>query len=241
MRQRIVAVAATVLALVATSPVFPPGTLRAQGAERPSMRADSILTRAGERYRRIHSFCAHFSQERIVPLLHQTTRSEGELCEMQPAYFAMDFTEPDGDRVVADGRYLWMYYPSMSPDQVMRTRLEGTSGGALDFQREFLEDAENRFRVTYQGRDSVTGRATHALELEPREDRGYRKARVWLEVDRGLIRKVEITEENGSVRRVVLSDIRLNPELEPSHFQFTPPPGTRILDRSGAGVPGRGR
>ncbi|MFP3948507.1 MAG: LolA family protein, partial [Longimicrobiales bacterium] len=54
---------------------------------------------------------------------------------------------------------------------------------------------------------------------------------VWLEADRGLIRKVEIVEENESLRRVVLSDIRVEPGLDASRFSFDPPPDAQVLDR----------
>jgi len=35
-------------------------------------------------------------------------------CSATPNYFAMRFTEPKNDRIVADGRRLWLYTPSTS-------------------------------------------------------------------------------------------------------------------------------
>ena len=197
-----------------------------------------ILERAASGYDAVRGFCAEFEQERIVPLLNQTTRSRGSLCQMDPAYLSMDFSEPDGDRVVADGDHLWMYYPSVNPGQVVRTRLGGAGGRTFDFQREFLQNASERFEAAYRGREIVTGRPTHALVLRPKEPAaGYEEARVWVEVERGLVRKVEIEEENQSIRRVVLSDIRVNPGLEASRFAFEPPPDARIIDRAAPPTP----
>lgn len=197
-----------------------------------------ILQDAAVRYDALHGFCADFSQERVVPLLNQTTRSRGTLCQMDPAYLRMDFSEPDGDRVVADGEHLWMYYPSVNPDQVVRTRLGGARGRTFDFQSEFLDDPDRRFEARYEGRDTVTGRETHLLVLRPKEEgQGYVEARTWVEAERGLIRKVEIEEENGSVRRVVLSDIRTDPGLEPSRFRFDRPPDVRVIERRAPGAP----
>lgn len=192
-----------------------------------------VLEDAAERYESVRGFCATFSQERIVPLLDRTTRSRGTLCQRDPAYLLMDFDDPEGDRVVADGEHLWMYYPSANPGQVIRTRLGGAGDRTFDFQREFLEDPEQRFEARYRGRDTVTGRDTHVLTLRPKEaGQGYVEARVWLEAERGLVRKVEIEEENESLRRIVLSDIRVNPGLDPSRFEFEPPPDVHIIDRA---------
>lgn len=201
---------------------------------------ERILRSAAERHERIEGFCAAFSQERVVPLLDQTTRSRGTLCQKHPAFFLMEFDEPEGDRVVADGEHLWLYYPSANPGQVIRAPLGGPGGRTFDFHREFLDDPAARFEVSWERRDTVTGRATHVIELVPREPAGYERARIWVEADRGFIRKVEIEEENGSLRTVVLSDIRVDPGLDPSRFEFTPPPGVDVIERQRPGpVPGR--
>ena len=36
----------------------------------------------------------------------------------------MDFHEPEGDLIVADGSHLWLYYPSTHPGQVIRSEIE---------------------------------------------------------------------------------------------------------------------
>lgn len=192
---------------------------------------EQLLEEASRRYAALDGFCAEFEQERIVPLLDQETRSRGTLCQMRPGYFLMDFSEPDGDRVVADGESLWIYYPSIDPDQVIRTRLGGPAG-TFDFHAEFLEDPARRFEAEYLRREEATGRSTHVIALRPVEAAGYEEARVWLEVERGLIRKMEIVEENESVRRVTLSDIRVNPGLDPSRFAFEPPEDAQVLEQN---------
>jgi len=222
---------------VSVLPVLAPAPVAAQapsggpdasaGAEDPN----HLLEQASQRYEGLDAFCAEFEQERIVPLLNQTTRSAGTLCQMRPGYFLMDFSDPAGDRVVSDGESLWIYYPSMDEDQVIRTRLGG-AGGTFDFHAEFLEDPTHRFDARYLGTHTVTGRTTHVISLEPREAVAYEEAKIWLEEERGLIRKVEIVEENESLRRVVLSDIRIEPGLEPGRFSFEPPPGAQVLDRN---------
>jgi len=194
---------------------------------------DRLLARAAERYEGVGGLCADFEQVRIVPLLDQRTTSRGRLCQRPPGYFLMDFREPEGDRVVADGTYLWTYFPSVDPGQVTRAELggRGGSGRTFDFHDEFLRDPARRFEATYQGREKVDGRSTHVLALRPRRPSGYDRARVWLDVEEGLIRRVELVEENGSIRRITLSSIELGVELDPERFHFTPPEGVQVIPR----------
>lgn len=238
-------VVVSILFLVGPAPVAPipgaffgatPAVAQAPAAGQAEADPMRLLESASERYEDLDAFCADFEQERVVPLLNQRTRSAGLLCQMRPGYFLMDFSDPEGDRVVSDGESLWIYYPSVDEDQVIRTRLGG-AGGTFDFHAEFLEDPTRRFDARYLGTETITGRSTHVIALEPRETVAYEEAKVWLEVDRGLIRKVEIVEENDSVRRVVLSNIQVEAGLDPSRFSFEPPPGAQVLDRNFPSAP----
>jgi outer membrane lipoprotein-sorting protein len=46
-----------------------------------------------------------------------------------------------------------------------------------------------------------------------------------------MVRRFELTEENGNARRFELSDLVVNPTLPDRLFQFTPPPGAVVVDR----------
>jgi outer membrane lipoprotein-sorting protein len=190
----------------------------------------AIMEEAGERYRGIRAFCGIFRQRLEVPLLDQVTDTEGTLCQEQPNLFAMRFTSPQGDLLVADGEFFWVYYPNTDPGQVLQFSMEVQPGG-LDFHREFLEDAPEKYELTYEAREVLDGRPTHVISAKPRRPAGFTLARIWLDVERSLILKVRIGSENGSVRTVALSDIQLNPPADAERFRFIPPPGVQIIRR----------
>jgi outer membrane lipoprotein-sorting protein len=172
-------------------------------------------------------------------VLGRVVRSRGELCQEQPAYFSMAFSDPQGDRVVADGEWLWLYYPSTDERQVLRTPMD-RGLGRFDFAREFLDGASERYRASLVGREAV-GEDTQAgpgatvetvvLELEPRTSAPFVHARLWIDPERLLLVRVRTEEPNGSVRTVELSDIRLNPEIDPEIFRFVPPDGADVITR----------
>ncbi|MBT8397584.1 MAG: outer membrane lipoprotein carrier protein LolA [Gemmatimonadetes bacterium] len=202
----------------------------APGLSAQDTRALSLMEEAGARYSDLRGFCARFQQVLAVPLLGDTTRASGSLCQEAPNLFAMRFAEPEGDLLVADGEAFWVYYPSSDPRQVLRFELESRPGG-LDFQREFLESPGEKYTMAYLGTEALPGGSTHVLSLVPKGPAGFEGAKIWLDPDRFLIVRARIEMENGSVRTVSLSEIELNPSPDPSRFRFVPPEGAQVIRR----------
>ncbi|MCA9736047.1 MAG: outer membrane lipoprotein carrier protein LolA [Gemmatimonadota bacterium] len=188
----------------------------------------AILEAASARYAALTSLCAGFEQTLEVPLVGQTTRSRGELCQLDPNLFKMDFQDPAGDRIVADGTWLWLYFPSAQPDQVIRSRM-AAQNESIDFHREFLQDPGVKYAPTLLGPETVGGASTHHLRLRPLQPSGYANVEVWLDTRQHWIRRIRIEQENGSVRTLDLADIRVDPPLRPGDFAFTPPPGATVV------------
>lgn len=219
------------------APVRTPGSPVAQTpapAAPPAPASDedaaAILRRAEQAYSQVRSSEADFVQQLSVPLLGTDQQSRGKIYHRRPDRFAMKFTDPAGDLIVADGTHFWMYYPSTDRIQVIRGSM-GETGERMDLQREFLSNSAERYEATLEGRESVGGRPAYLLSLIPRGDSPYQRIRVWVDVEDHLVRRFEMTEENGSVRRLELRNLRLNPDLPDALFRFTPPPGTQVFEQ----------
>lgn len=193
-------------------------------------RALAVLEEAGARYRSIDAFCATFHQNLDVPLLDETHPSRGELCQAQPDLFAMRWSEPAGDLVLADGEFFWVYYPSADPGQVLQFSMEVRPGG-FDFHREFLDTPGEKYHLAYVGEETLSGRMADVVSARPKEPAAFTEARLWVDREGSLILQARIEMENGSVRTVTLSDIRLNPPPDPDRFRFHPPPGAQVIRR----------
>ncbi len=188
----------------------------------------ALLEQASQRYEELHGLCADFAQELQVPLLGQTIASRGRMCQMDPSFFRMDFSDPDGDVIVADGTHLWMYLPSAQPGQAIRREM-GESGQRIDFQREFLEDPGIKYAPEWVGPEQVDGKATQHVRLIPQTSSDYNSAEVWLDEVEFLIRRIRIEHTNGSVRILELTRIDLAPDLNADDFRYTPPAGTNVV------------
>jgi chaperone LolA len=185
----------------------------------------SVLKRASAAYANLRSLRADFAQSLDNPLLGKTINSRGTIAQRQPDRFLMRFSDPAGDLIVSDGQFFWVYYPSVDKKQV-----SGTAGG-LDLQAQFIGDPTRRFTYTYQGQENVGGRPADVLTLVPREPAGYKSLKVWLDREDGIARKFDLTDDNGVVRHIELSNLERNPTLSDALFRFIPPPDARIIER----------
>ena len=195
--------------------------------------AGAVLDRAVSTYGSIRSFRADFVQEVTDPMVGGSAPSRGEFLQQRPNRFAMRWRQPRGDLLVADGQYLWVYLPSSTPSQVVRSRLTGRSGESADIVAEFLDRPRDRFTVTYVRAERAGGRETDVIALAPRDrTAAYTRVLLWVDRANALVRRVEITEASGAVRRIGFDRIRTNVTIPASAFQFTPPAGIRIVDAS---------
>ncbi len=194
---------------------------------------DSLLAAAEAAYASLRSLRAAFVQRMEVPLLDRTSTGRGVWYQRGRDLFRMDFTDPPDDVFVADGTYLWLYQPSVQPDQVIRSDLaEGAiETGTADLLGRILAEARTGYDAVYEGRADVEGVPTHAVTLTPRGPSGYLRVRVWIAVADRLVRRFEIVEENESVRTVTLSRLEPGAALADTLFRFTPPPGVSVFNR----------
>ena len=191
----------------------------------------TVLKRASAAYTNMRSMRADFVQRRKNPLLGSDITSRGTLYQRKPDRFLMRFSDPAGDVIVGDGKYFWLYYPSVDPKQVLRSPAADADAGGVDLQAQFIGDPLRRFRYTYHGRQNVGGRPAHVLTLVPRQDLGYQTLKVWIDAADHLVRRFQITEQTGAVVEFQLNNLELNAQLGDNLFRFTPPPGARIVER----------
>ena len=224
-----VAVAAVLLA--GGSPASP---LRAQGGEPELGGAHRAVEAAAERYREIGAFCANFAQTIEVKLLRRRVESSGELCRRHPDLFSMRFADPEGDMVVSDGERLWVYYRSVDPDQVLSYPAANAPGNH-DFVLELLQDPATGYAPGEPATEVVEGRECRVVDATPGAGARYRGARLWIDGQSHLLRRIELREESGNLRSVELSGYTLSPPPADSLFTFTVPEGARVVDRPGVG------
>ncbi|HEY9480060.1 MAG TPA: outer membrane lipoprotein carrier protein LolA [Gemmatimonadaceae bacterium] len=206
-------------AILATSP------LTAQSPQ-------ATVERAVRAYSKITTIRATFTQTVTNPLTGSDVGSRGEMQQRIPGRLSIEFSEPRGDRIVADGKVVWLYLPSTNPGQVIKARVGKNGANVPDVTSWFLDAPQKRYRMSDAGRATIAGHATHAVGLVSLDPTiPFQKATVWVGDDDALIRQFETTDANGLTRRITITSIETNAKLDPGVFAFVPPDGVRVIEQ----------
>ena len=205
---------------------YPPNRLTAQDPW-------PILDGADAAYRRVGAFSADFVQVVTNPLVGEPDTTWGKLYQKPPNLFAMRFTRPNGDRIVADGRHLWLYTPSTTPDQVIRSPIPAIGTTGPNFIGQFVDHARERYRARYVRADSLSADGVaDVIALDPKDPSiPYRGAVIWIARSDSLVRRMEIAEMSGQDRIVILHGVQAQPELPSREFKFSVPRGVNVIDQ----------
>ena len=173
---------------------------------------------------RIRTLDAGFEQSVLNPEHTQALRSQGRFYLERPDKFRWDYSEPDNQQIVADGRQVWLYDPELKQVSVQsqESALRGTpallliSGDAL----------ENSFEVIDLGqRQNMVW-----VELIPKDDESQ-FVRILLAFVKGDLHRMEMADKFGQVTRFQFHDIHRNPTFESTFFQFVTPRDVDIFNR----------
>jgi len=203
---------------------WPPNRLTAQDAKPVMQRAESAFSL-------VMTLSANFVQIITNPMVGGPDTTMGRLYQQRPSQFAMRFTTPAGDRIVADGRWLWLYTPSTTPDQVIRTTIPRFGDTGPNLLAQFVEHPGERYSARWLRADSSTAGWADVVAMTPRDSTlPYTAATIWVSRLDGLVRRIEI-EENGQQRVVMLRDLRVNAGAPAREFRFAVPAGVRVVDQ----------
>jgi outer membrane lipoprotein carrier protein len=192
--------------------------------------APSTIDRAVAAYAKVRTARGTFEQTITNPVTGTTSAARGDFQQQRPGRIDVRFTDPKGDRIVSDGKAIWVYLPSTNPGQVIKVPASSAGTGTVDLTAQFLDDPKTRYTISDAGTAVVGGRATHALTLVPRTPQPFTKATVWVDDADGAVRQFEVTDAGGVVRRVTLRSLRVNVGVDASAFRFSPPAGVRVIE-----------
>jgi outer membrane lipoprotein carrier protein len=205
--------------------VFQPAAVPAQTAD-----AAAVMAAAEAAYRALESYRADFRQTITNPMLGGPEHSRGVLFLDPPGRFAMRFTDPEGERIVADGKWLWLYAPSTTPGQVIRQPVPTSGATTPNFFAQFLERPMERYKVSVAGVDTVAGEVTDVVKLVPRtEEIPFIEAVIALARSDSLPRRLSLREQSGQERVIFLESPRANAAIPAAELRFTPPRGTQVV------------
>jgi outer membrane lipoprotein carrier protein len=191
-----------------------------------------ILDHASTAFGAVQSLSADFVQVITNPMIGAPDTTRGRLFQQRPNRFAMRFSDPAGDRIVADGRYLWLYTPSTTPGQVIRSRIPETGTTGPNLIGQFVERPRERYSARFVRSDSTAAGWVDVVALIPRDTTlPYGGAELWVSRADGLVRHLEISEGSGQERAILLRQLKVNVAVPAREFRFSPPSGVTVMNQ----------
>jgi len=195
--------------------------------------AGAAIDRAVSAYAKVRTARASFEQVVTNPLTGSKLQSAGQFEQARPDRFAFRFSDPKGDLIVSDGKYVWVYLPSSTPGQVIRAPLTADIQGSIDLIGAFFSNPRTRFTVGDAGAATLGGHATRIVTLVPKsKDESFTRAKVWIDAADGSLHQFEAEEPSGIVRLVKITAFTPNATIRTDAFRFKPPRGVRVVDQS---------
>ncbi len=127
--------------------------------------------------------------------------------------------------LVTDGVTTWSYSPSKKQVVIDNYKEDGNSFSP----NKFLFNYPENFYSDLTGEEKVGNDNCYVLKLTPRTKGMIKSAKVWVDKEQYLIRKITISS-SGSTKTYTLKSITLDAGISSSEFSFSPPAGVEVID-----------
>lgn len=158
-----------------------------------------------------------------LKLVRQTT---GQFIFQRPGKFVWDTQKPYEQKLIADGKQILMWDKDLNQLTIRSTNQAlAASPAAILFGEDALDQQ-------FDLEDGGTKKDLQWVNLKPKAkpdqtDLPYTKIAIGMGA--GLPRALELTDGFGNVVLVIFNQMQINPSVNPSRFQFKPPPGAEVL------------
>ncbi|MBL0938054.1 MAG: outer membrane lipoprotein carrier protein LolA [Gemmatimonadaceae bacterium] len=210
--------------LVAGALCIPFATTHAQSP------AEASYARVAQAWKGTRTLEANFEQKITNPIVGRSVSSSGVFQQERPGKLAITFTQPAGDRIVGDGKSLWVYLPSSTPGQVLK--LPASADGAIvaDMLGQLLDTPTRAFAISGGEAATIEGRSTRRVQLLPRTAGSvpFQKAVLWLDDKEPRPVRVQVVDGQGVDRTITLTTWRPDATLPANTFTFQVPKGVKV-------------
>jgi outer membrane lipoprotein carrier protein len=193
---------------------------RPASAQAPAASGDGVAA-LRDFVQRVTSGRAAFSQTVLSPDGQRRRNSSGRLEFTRPGRFRFDYDKPFAQLIVSDGERVWIHDPDLNQASARRaSQVLGTTpaailaGGSLEADFELIPQPPQDGLTWVLARPRQTGGTIQSLRV------GFR-ARV--------LTTLEILDSFGQRSVLRFTDFETDVAIDPSRFEFVPPPGTDVI------------
>lgn len=170
----------------------------------------------------VHTLSGDFKQSTVNQSGDVVDHTKGHMAIARPNRFNWVYKEPFEQKIIADGKRLWVYDVDLEQVTVRPLKAALGAGPALMLSGNWA-DLKREFNVSEDGDWVVLKPRTKAWDLNA----------IRLEFNGDTPKAVEVEGSMGTVTRLTFHDLKRNPDLSSGLFNFTPPKGVDVLGDMG--------
>ncbi|WP_028572470.1 outer membrane lipoprotein chaperone LolA [Desulfonatronum lacustre] len=197
----------------------------AVGAAPAAQAEEGIVEKIQRRYESIQSFQAEFTQELTVAASRESEERRGVLYFRHPGLIRWETVSPEPELLIVGSEVVWNYFED--EEIAYRYAVEDVLGSAtvlkiLSGQARLDDDFLTEV-------DLAEDTAATVIRLRPRvPEPSLVEATIRVDPETFLLQQVLAVDFYGNINQVTLHNLRLDPDLEPTLFDFTPPKGVLV-------------
>ncbi|HOJ28906.1 MAG TPA: outer-membrane lipoprotein carrier protein LolA [Spirochaetota bacterium] len=187
---------------------------------------NDIVKQIKKTFSDVESYQANFVM--VSDKMGKRQTQSGTIWYMSPHYLRIDFDVPYGQKIVSDGKQVWIYIPSINvvAEQDLNSSMFaiGTGSG--------LNRLFSKYHYKFDGKEQprVEGNNKYyVLFLKQKETRsGFRTMKLWVN-EQYFITKAAGETANGKNITIKIKNINTKVDLKKGFFKFDPPSNARII------------
>ncbi|NOR68257.1 MAG: outer membrane lipoprotein chaperone LolA [Methylomarinum sp.] len=169
------------------------------------------------------SLTADFKQVVLNESGQAEQTSEGAFFLSRPGKFRWSYKKPFIQEIISSAGKVWFYDADL--EQVTIKKLDDSLGATPAMLLSGDIELEENFIIQQQGIDEDL----LWIKLSPKnEDSGFKYILIGL--SDGVLGGMELSDNFGQLTRIYFSQVKINPKLESSVFEFTAPEGVDVFE-----------
>ncbi|MBS1513919.1 MAG: outer membrane lipoprotein chaperone LolA [Bacteroidetes bacterium] len=186
-----------------------------------SQTAQEIIKKTQDKYESISDAKATFSQS-VKGSSGKSQSASGTIYIKKTNKYRI---ETSGQIIITDGTTSWTYSPKKKQVVIDNYKDDGSSFSP----NKFLFTYPENFYSDLDGEEKVGSADCYVLKLSPRSKGNIKSAKIWIDKNDYIIKKVNVNTKEGS-STYTLKDVSLDAGVSSSKFTFSPPADVEVID-----------
>jgi outer membrane lipoprotein carrier protein len=202
----------------------------APAAAADTVSAQAIATRVQTFYDTTRTFQARFEQVYHIEAYNRKKRSTGDVTFQRPGRMSWKYDDPNGNRVVSDGKLLKVYEQDKS--QVVEQPLEASQYPAVLAFLVGKGKLTEMFTLRRLDEKKMNFEGGYVLEGTPKQQTpAYTKVIMYIDAQTAQVRRMLVIDAQRNRNSFTFSSPMVNSPVAPKVFEFTAPAGTQVVRR----------